>query len=158
MYDFTDPNYNWSILTRQERISAMVKWHLVRARAKVAGWPAGYPRSMKELAERFGVTVQTVYVDKRSPQFKKAYQAATLDAGHNIEIYDEAVQMLRELMHDEDARDTARVAAAKSLLSETGKFVSNRDDDDTSVMSKNIEEIDLAIQQLEASLSTDAGE
>ncbi|QNO15323.1 hypothetical protein HYG86_11375 [Alkalicella caledoniensis] len=77
--------------------------------------------SMKEAAEKSGVSVSTIYRLKKQPSFQKILKNVKDDIFH--EAMNKAqgycldsLETLKNIMLDEEATDSSRVSAARSIL------------------------------------------
>lgn len=83
-------------------------------------------------AEKTGVSEATLWRWTQQEQFQAAYREAKRQAVAQAiarlqQVSSEAVNTLREVMLDTDAKDTARVTAAKTVLEMTLKAVEIED-------------------------------
>jgi benzoyl-CoA reductase/2-hydroxyglutaryl-CoA dehydratase subunit BcrC/BadD/HgdB len=78
-------------------------------------------RSIKEAAEKAGVSISTLYRLRKKEEFKTVYnkikKEAFSDAMQRAQSYcSESLEVLRAVMHNPTALDSSRVSAARTVL------------------------------------------
>lgn len=102
--------------------------------------------SNEEVAQRVGVTKQTITVYRKDPRVNDAIYRAqnemlTQIGGKTLNSVLDAIQILRNIVADPQARDSDRIAACRTLISGTTSFNEHR------ALERQLNEIELMFRK-----------
>lgn len=110
---------------------------------------AGYLASGKtnrEVARLLGVSERTIWGYRKRPAVQRAILAAQndimeLSGAQNLTLIPDAIQCLRDIINDPEARDSDKIAASRALMSGANSFSERR------LLERQLADLERALQR-----------